>query len=243
MMMLQRISPHTFVNTTQISSSPGSPPPPTMTNLVEQPESSPPSSLHHHPIAIIKRSLSPVSPHMMNERYHHHQSHNHHTSSRPSTPNSERDEPIQHDLTIVKRRISQDSEIEMRNPDEEDDHDSRDLRYHHYEKQVISVGHYQDRHDEIDRRHGNIEVYGRRDVDEDDDVPLDLSINSAEHRRPHYQYSHHRIQDDHRQNHDSGTDSDDSGGPGGEDRGPGTAAYKKSLMKRYCKLNFKFLFF
>jgi hypothetical protein len=55
-------------------------------------------------------------------------------------------------------------------------------------------------------------------IKEDDDAPLDLSLGSKVKRR------------------DSCTDSDDSGGPG-EDRGPGGAAYKKSLMKRYCKLN------
>lgn len=66
------------------------------------------------------------------------------------------------------------------------------------------------------------EIYDRIncDAEEDDDVPLDLSINASEVRRNQHQ--------------DSGTESDDSGGPG-EDRGPGTAAYKKSLMKRYCE--------
>lgn len=243
MMMLQRISPHTFINTTpQIPSSPGSTPP-SMTTLVEQPESSPLTAIHHHhqehhPAAtLIKHSLSPESPHIHDEHYHY-RKHTTSTSSRPSTPNSERNEPLHHDLTIVKRRISQDSEIEMHNPDEEDDHDSRDLKYHHhFERQVISAAPYHDNtHDEIDRRHASVEEeYARRDNVDDNELPLDLSINSSVHRRPHYQYSHHRIHDDHRrQNHDSGTDSDDSGGPG-EDRGPGTAAYKKSLMKRYCK--------
>lgn len=54
----------------------------------------------------------------------------------------------------------------------------------------------------------------------DDDLPLDLSIHS----------------DNRRNRNDSGTDSDDSGGPG-EDQGQGRA-YKKSLMKRYCKYDF-----
>lgn len=54
----------------------------------------------------------------------------------------------------------------------------------------------------------------------DDNAPLDLSLPAAGRRRDRTF---------------SGTDSDDSSGPGGDDKVGGKAAYKKNLMKRYCK--------
>lgn len=54
----------------------------------------------------------------------------------------------------------------------------------------------------------------------DDEAPLDLSMGSKKRRG----------------RTDSGTDSDDSTGLGEEERGNEGRAYKKSLMKRYCKL-------
>lgn len=54
----------------------------------------------------------------------------------------------------------------------------------------------------------------------DDDAPLDLSMGSKKQRG----------------RTDSGTDSDDSASLG-EERGNEGRAYKKSLMKRYCKSN------
>ncbi|GAB0100175.1 Ecdysone-induced protein 74EF isoform A [Sergentomyia squamirostris] len=63
------------------------------------------------------------------------------------------------------------------------------------------------------------EYEGQRfENDDDDDMPLDLSLKYPERRRS-------------ADRQDPGTDSDDSGGPG-EDRREGRA-YKKSLMKRY----------
>lgn len=56
----------------------------------------------------------------------------------------------------------------------------------------------------------------------DEDAPLDLSMGSKKRRG--------RM--------DSGTDSDDSTGLGDEGRGNEGRAYKKSLMKRYCELQF-----
>lgn len=53
----------------------------------------------------------------------------------------------------------------------------------------------------------------------DDEAPLDLSMGSKKRRG----------------RTDSGTDSDDSTGLGDEGRGNEGRAYKKSLMKRYCK--------
>lgn len=55
----------------------------------------------------------------------------------------------------------------------------------------------------------------------DEDAPLDLSVSAGRRRDRTY----------------SGTDSDDSGGVG-EEKAGGKAAYKKSLMKRYCKYCF-----
>lgn len=55
----------------------------------------------------------------------------------------------------------------------------------------------------------------------DDEAPLDLSMGSKKRRG----------------RSDSGTDSDDSTGLGDEGRGNEGRAYKKSLMKRYCKLH------
>lgn len=65
------------------------------------------------------------------------------------------------------------------------------------------------------------------DGDDDDERPLDLSLSTALGRRRGRTYS-------------GGTDSDDSAGGLGEDKGQGRA-YKKSLMKRYCKSNFLLL--
>jgi hypothetical protein len=59
----------------------------------------------------------------------------------------------------------------------------------------------------------------------DDDAPLDLSMGSKKRRG----------------RTDSGTDSDDSTGLG-DGRGHGGRAYKKNLMKRYCKSNLFYLF-
>lgn len=60
--------------------------------------------------------------------------------------------------------------------------------------------------------------------EQDEDAPLDLSMGSKKRRG----------------RADSGTDSDDSTGTGEEGRNEGRA-YKKSLMKRYCKsLQFNF---
>lgn len=56
--------------------------------------------------------------------------------------------------------------------------------------------------------------------EEDDNAPLDLSLPAGRRRRNRTF---------------SGTDSDDSGGPGGDEKAGGKAAYKKSLMKRYCE--------
>jgi hypothetical protein len=55
--------------------------------------------------------------------------------------------------------------------------------------------------------------------EQDEDAPLDLSMGSKKRRG----------------RSDSGTDSDDSTGLGEEGRGNEGRAYKKSLMKRYCK--------
>lgn len=55
--------------------------------------------------------------------------------------------------------------------------------------------------------------------EEDDNKPLDLTLPSGRRRGRTF----------------SGTDSDDSSGPGGDDKMGGMAAYKKNLMKRYCK--------
>lgn len=57
----------------------------------------------------------------------------------------------------------------------------------------------------------------------DNDAPLDLSVAATRRRRDRTY---------------SGTDSDDSAGVGDEKAGGGKAAYKKSLMKRYCKFFF-----
>jgi hypothetical protein len=59
----------------------------------------------------------------------------------------------------------------------------------------------------------------------DDEAPLDLSMGSKKRR----------------DRSDSATDSDDSTGMGDEGRGNEGRAYKKSLMKRYCKLFTLFL--
>lgn len=59
---------------------------------------------------------------------------------------------------------------------------------------------------------------GTRYATDEEDLPLDLSLSSERRRTRTY----------------SDTESDDSAGTG-EDKVGGKAAYKKSLMKRYCK--------
>lgn len=59
---------------------------------------------------------------------------------------------------------------------------------------------------------------GNRYATDEEDLPLDLSLSSERRRTRTY----------------SDTESDDSAGTG-EDKVTGKAAYKKSLMKRYCK--------
>lgn len=73
------------------------------------------------------------------------------------------------------------------------------------------------------------EAYEAKEVREDADTegPLDLSMNKYKMPR--------RDRDD----RDSGTDSEDSSGGNGDDQAPGRA-YKKSLMKRYCKSHFAY---
>lgn len=63
--------------------------------------------------------------------------------------------------------------------------------------------------------------------DIDSNVPLDLSLNAEEKLKREQTEMFLRQH----KNKEDGSESDDSGGPG-EDRG---RAYKKSLMKRYCK--------
>lgn len=70
----------------------------------------------------------------------------------------------------------------------------------------------------IERRYVLVKADPEYGNEDDDDMPLDLSLKYSDRRRDRQ---------------DPGTDSDDSGGPG-EDRREGRA-YKKSLMKRYCK--------
>ncbi|XP_055704112.1 ecdysone-induced protein 74EF isoform X5 [Phlebotomus papatasi] len=68
----------------------------------------------------------------------------------------------------------------------------------------------------IERRYVLVKADPEYGNEDDDDMPLDLSLKYSDRRRDRQ---------------DPGTDSDDSGGPG-EDRREGRA-YKKSLMKRY----------
>lgn len=88
---------------------------------------------------------------------------------------------------------------------------------------VISSPRSRSRSPEIKSEPGEIKTEQRDDVD--DCMPLDLSVHGG------------RLSPGTR---DSGTESDDSGGrcsPEGAD----CKAYKKSLMKRYCKSFVKFL--
>ena len=104
--------------------------------------------------------------------------------------------------------------------DRDDEMDKRSISNHHdsdYSEHSIRVRTFSD---EIMR--------DEQETDEhEDDVPLDLSMTSKVKRRDH-------------DRSDSGTDSDDSTGHG-EERGQGRAAYKKSLMKRYCEYFFVIL--
>lgn len=75
---------------------------------------------------------------------------------------------------------------------------------------------------ELEPRHEHfVDTVGvASELGEEDDEPLDLSLPVGRRRRDRAY---------------SDSESDDSGGPGEEKMGGDKAAYKKSLMKRYCK--------
>lgn len=77
-------------------------------------------------------------------------------------------------------------------------------------------------HDDTENNSEQVDVEADDPDEINDDVPLDLSMHSKKRRG----------------RTDSGTDSDDSTGMGEEGRGNEGRAYKKSLMKRYCKYNY-----
>lgn len=110
---------------------------------------------------------------------------------------------------IIKRSSSVDEDLYR------DDHP-----VHLMQKDTDDKGSYDSDH-EIDPRHHE-DDYHRNNEDviiDEDDAPLDLSLPVGRRCRNRTY---------------SGTESDDSGGPGEEKTG-GKAAYKKNLMKRYCK--------
>jgi hypothetical protein len=251
-MMLQHISPH-FVAQPVPSTSP---PPPSA------PDSPPPQQheihhpIHHHrepsPELIMRPPDSP--PHNVykrpdEEHYqphrpvplpasapHYRQAH----SPAPHSPNrspplnllpppsSNRHLPSHMEVQeLIKRRISEENlriiheqhrRLILKEECDLDDDEKR------YAAKLMNEEHYQrQRHyypmetvAEIEEQQYRQSIRDYPVKEEDDDTPLDLSLSSKPKRR------------------DSCTDSDDSGGPG-EDRGQGGAAYKKSLMKRYCK--------
>lgn len=102
-------------------------------------------------------------------------------------------------------------------PHPEHEHvDERELHQHHSMHEKHQSTHHTHRQsiarsDEPDEAEDDDEL--------DDNAPLDLSLPAGRRRDRTF----------------SGTDSDDSSGPGCDDKVGGKAAYKKNLMKRYCK--------
>ena len=101
------------------------------------------------------------------------------------------------------------------------EHRIHELQHHSVEQQQHHHHHHQQQQQ---HHHNNEEEYhshGATNVDTDDNnSPLDLSLPAVGRRRDRTF---------------SGTESDDSGGPCEGGKTGGKAAYKKSLMKRYCK--------
>lgn len=132
---------------------------------------------------------------------------------------SEEDLRISHD----RRRHSIENELDHHHQ-HHNHHGSQILMNYHsrqYETTEMSNPDAEDSDVEVGKNNEEI----TEEVDED--APLDLSMGSKKRRG----------------RTDSGTDSDDSTSLGDEGRGNEGRAYKKSLMKRYCKLLNPFFFF
>lgn len=101
---------------------------------------------------------------------------------------------------------------------------SSTTEYHHHaithRPQILMNYHHRNEDHE-----GDSDSEKMKNEEQDEDAPLDLSMGSKKRRG----------------RADSGTDSDDSTGMGDEGRGNEGRAYKKSLMKRYCKFPFYLL--
>lgn len=112
-------------------------------------------------------------------------------------------------IKLIKRSNSIDNDDPMY------DADSDDQSHRPIEDCEPHDMRYDSKHESDHDAHDEISDIG---PNQDNDAPLDLSLSAGRRRDRTY----------------SGTESDDSGGVGDEKAG-GKAAYKKSLMKRYCK--------
>ncbi len=128
-------------------------------------------------------------------------------SSPPPSSSSPRSNNAKYDIhnLIIKRSDS----VELY--DDDDDHQ------HHHHSHRHDDKHYESDPETADARRFEYQDNPDEDALEDDNAPLDLSLPVG--RRRTY----------------SGAESDDSGGPNEGKSVVDKAAYKKSLMKRYCK--------
>lgn len=168
---------------------------------------------------IRRRSLSrpstPVSPHSPSYNY-----------MRPvDAPHMIKRSVSEEDLRIAheRRRLSIEHESEEYHSERPRHQIIRPIvsyHHHHIQNRFANTIATTDNDSDYDsKNNNNNEQVDVETEDADDDVPLDLSMHSKKRRG----------------RTDSGTDSDDSTGMGDEGRGNEGRAYKKSLMKRYCK--------
>lgn len=123
----------------------------------------------------------------------------------PSPPNRCNDLPI-----MIKRSNS----IDIDEPLYDADHEDQLIQ----QAEERERERHDTRYDSESERDQEANDYAGNPGHNDEDGPLDLSLPAGRRRDRTY----------------SGTESDDSGGAG-EEKAVGKAAYKKSLMKRYCK--------
>lgn len=197
----------------------------------------------HHQESRIKRSMSP--PELGSYRREHSEYSMHmrrRSLSRPSTPRSPLSPGMNYMRPVdaphiikrsvsdedirIARRLSSEHEYEPEEYHEHDNHPRHPIirpivSYHHQLQNRFAQS--ADNDSDYDSKNNNEQVDVETEEPEEE-RPLDLSMHSKKRRG----------------RTESATDSDDSTGMGEEGRGIEGRAYKKSLMKRYCKFLFLF---
>lgn len=195
---------------------------------------SPHFGAQHHQETRIKRSMSPADLCSYKREPIEFSRIRRRSLSRPSTPVSPHSpsyymRPVD-GPNMIKRSVSEEdlriAHEKRRLSIEHESEEYQERPRHQIIRPIVSYHHpiqnrfapTTDNDSDYDSKNNNEQVDVEAD-DPDDDVPLDLSMHSKKRRG----------------RTDSGTDSDDSAGMGEEGRGNEGRAYKKSLMKRYCK--------